>query len=447
MVQTQAESGVRASNATADTPDPAAFSTPEPYHKPDTLENIEDAILAPKDGLSEVDPAQIVEYVGFMRQDCGLDFGWGSSTIMQYVMEHLHITFGLSWGAAILTTALLLRVVLAKPFLTQQRLAEKLRLVNPELRALRDQQKELVAAGDRKEAMMVGNQLRAVYKRHNINPIKMFLPLLIQIPFQWGGFRVLRNAASLPVPSFETESFLWIPSLTANDYTYIIPALFGLFTFRAMWRAMKAQPADTTMAGMMRTLGILLPLVSVAFCAYQQAAVQLWFLCSGGFAALQGELLASTRFRKSIGLGPVPVPSATPPPPTDAFGYRMQKEISGMKMYNDGRVIKTTARPVPSPATQGYPFPAFENLTKFVEPEKKKKSSFSIGSLRSEVKRATGWDGIQERGQRRFEQKKNLKTQQEYDTAEREARQAVEDRIKEQEAAMQERGRSRGRRR
>jgi len=67
---------------------------PPGSHEPALLKNIETAITTPHgpqagiDKLAEVDIASIPERIGYLKEVCGMDFGWGTTSIFQWVLEH-----------------------------------------------------------------------------------------------------------------------------------------------------------------------------------------------------------------------------------------------------------------------------------------------------------------------------------------------------------------------
>jgi YidC/Oxa1 family membrane protein insertase len=312
------------------------------------LEDVQDRLLAPKDGLHDIDVPEVVERIGFMKDDLGLDFGWGTTALFQYCIEHLHITLGLPWAFSIFAVGFMVRAALLRPQITAQREGDKMKEIAPIMQPLREDYKKATAAGDKKEMMALAHQIKMVGRSVDFKMYKVFLPTAIQIPVTFGGFRCLRNAAELPVPSFETESFLWFSDLITTD-PWILPAMVGFLTWRSVTRMQKGQPVNPQMAGAQTFLRVVMPVVSVIFCHYQPLAVQLWFLTTSTLMAVQMETLSHNPFRIRLGLKPIGLDKG--PEKLDAFGYKFDGKparVEGMNLAQENpiNVINTTSRTV-----------------------------------------------------------------------------------------------------
>jgi YidC/Oxa1 family membrane protein insertase len=174
-----------------------------------------------------LDPAQgftsIPERIGYLREVCGLDFGWGSSTMMEWVLEHIHIWGGVGWGTSITLLAVLSRLLIFFPAARASDMAAKNSAILPVVAPLRQRMAAAWKSGDRAEIQTCKAQLKQLNEAHGIKTWKMFLPVLIQLPLQFGGFRVLRNMAELPVPALLKENWLWAQDLTLGDPLFILP--------------------------------------------------------------------------------------------------------------------------------------------------------------------------------------------------------------------------------
>ncbi|KPI37892.1 Mitochondrial inner membrane protein OXA1L [Cyphellophora attinorum] len=373
IVTSEGVTSIKATHGTADTPDPS-WLTAEP-HKPEVLEDIQDRLLAPKDGLHDIDVPEVVERIGFMKEDLGLDFGWGPTAFFQYCIEHLHITLGLPWAVSLFAVGFMVRAALVRPQITAQKEGDKMKEIAPIMQPLREEYKKATAAGDKKEMMALAHQIKMVGRSVDFKMYKVFLPTIIQIPITYGGFRCLRNAAELPVPSFETESVLWFSDLITTD-PWILPALVGLLTWRSVTRMQKSQQVNPQMASAQTFLKVVMPVVSVIFCHYQPLAVQLWFLTTSTLMAVQMETLSHNPFRIRLGLRAIGLDK--PPEKVDAFGYRFEGKpvkVEGMNLSQENpiNVINTISRNVST-----KPAPEPEQDISFIDK--------AMGSVKSKVR-------------------------------------------------------------
>ncbi|KAK5056791.1 hypothetical protein LTR84_012323 [Exophiala bonariae] len=320
---TDAVRTVKASHGTSTAPDP---STIQPHlaneHTPEALQRLENAIInphgivPPAEQISEIpDLASIPERIGYLKEVCALDFGWGPSAIIEWALEHLHITAGLSWSASIIVFGLIFRGVLIWPSFRAFDQAAKTKELAPLLTPLQEKSKAAVAQGDRNTAMEVQREMSAMRKEYGLSFTTIFAPILLQLPFQFGAFRVLSSAGNLPVPAFEVEHWLWLTNISTTDPTYALPLMISGVTYLNMSRLVKDQPQNQ-IAKYMRTG---LPLLSFAFMIWQPAALHLFFLVNGIFQYGQQTLFNTPLFRSWTGLAaavPAPKPIAAQKGPT-----------------------------------------------------------------------------------------------------------------------------------
>ena len=104
----------------------------------------------------------------------------------------------------------------------------------PVLKPLQKEYKEVTLAKDTVKQAQVAGQIKMIMQEYNISYGKVFLPMLIQIPLSFGGFRLYRGMAALPVPAFETEKWLWVSDLTQSDPLYILPLVSAASLYVSM---------------------------------------------------------------------------------------------------------------------------------------------------------------------------------------------------------------------
>ena len=297
---------VKATHATSDAPDPNLPLPPDPPSTSaagDALQHLEDSILKPHGAssahaTSDIDLASIPEGIGYLKDVCGLDFGWGPTAIMEYCLEHLHITAGLSWSASIIAMALIFRVLQVPLTLRAAEAGAKMQELKPIMGPIQEEMKLAAQRKDQAQVVLLQQQLRAVMKESGFSFKAMFLPLLVQIPFSFGAFRLLREAGNLPVPAFETESFLWLSNLSSTDPTYLLPLAVGGITYLNMSQSARQQPDNT----LMKTMKNFFPVVSFAFMAFQPTSTGIFFLVNGVFQSAQLAALQAPAFRRWYGL-------------------------------------------------------------------------------------------------------------------------------------------------
>ena len=339
---------ISASHATSDTPPPTlAQSIPPHTNEPQSLQGLEQAISSPRGAELPLESELIAipERIGYLKEVCGLDYGWGPTAFMEWCFESFHIYTGLPWAASIISVALIMRLALFRTVYRAQENSAKLKQIAPVIAPLQAEYKAAVANQDRQQMVMVGQQIRAVSKEAGTSFFAGFKPLLYQIPLQIGGFRLLRAAGDLPVPGFETESFYWISSLAMSD-PYILPLITAASAYFMAASAGKLTPTTTSdlQRSMMLTLKYVIPFFSFFFVRWQAAPCQLFFAASSLFTMAQTNALQNARIRKAIGLTSLESPAShLPNQPSAARG-----PVGGMRRKSD-IVIDVESREAPQP--------------------------------------------------------------------------------------------------
>ncbi|KAJ4024543.1 hypothetical protein NW752_003112 [Fusarium irregulare] len=329
----------------------AATTTPEAPTPPETIDPtpaVNDAPILKAEPVAEaVQPASVTptefdlesiadlanpailnmeEKLGFLKE-IGLDYGWGPTSVMQWVLEHIHVYTGLGWGGTIVATAILLRLVMFYP---QVRAVKFSAALNESKKDPRFQEAiELMKKGYQtkdNEMTQKGQFLnKMVRETHGASMTGMFWPFL-QIPFSFGLFRIINGMTHIPVPSLEDAGFLWFHDLTVADPFYALPALGTTFLISSIVINGKYQPAAqrATTKKLMWVMGG----VTLIFTSYLAAGVNLMMTTTGAAALVTTTLLNTPSIRHALGLPAQKVeePVYKPPRETKAKGIEGLRE-------------------------------------------------------------------------------------------------------------------------
>lgn len=191
--------------------------------------------IASDSGLTEAviaDASALPDTMGYLSH-LGLDFGYGPSSLVQWMLESIHVYTGLSWVASIVALAVGMRVMLFPVTMGATDTNARISRVRPQLDLLR--QKQMLASGrqDRKTMWIAKAEMKEVYRKHGIKTWKSILPM-VQVPIGIGSYRVMEAMSSLGIPSLEREHFLWITDVTAADPFYVLPLMTSTFMYLAM---------------------------------------------------------------------------------------------------------------------------------------------------------------------------------------------------------------------
>ena len=180
-----------------------------------------------------VDYAKLEPHFGYLKE-MGLDFGWGPTAFVEWMLEHVHVISGLPWAGSIAITALIVRFGLLKLFINASDTSARMATIQPLLQPIQEEIKVAKARQDSQTMVDAASRLRGVYRSANISFAALFLPMVAQGALGVGSFRLLRNMAELPVPGFDQGGFLWLTDLTYPDPLYLLPAITTGIVFWTM---------------------------------------------------------------------------------------------------------------------------------------------------------------------------------------------------------------------
>lgn len=118
-----------------------------------------------------------------------------------------------NYGLAIIVLTVMVRLVTAPLMVNQMRSAERMRAVQPKMKALQERYKD-----DRQRQ---SEELMKLYREEGINPLGGCLPLLLQFPVLVGLFYALRSSIGLRHAHFVS----WIDDLSQPDLLFTLPGL------------------------------------------------------------------------------------------------------------------------------------------------------------------------------------------------------------------------------
>lgn len=282
-----------------------------------------------------MNPEDVPESIGYLKDACGLDFGWGPTSTVQYLLEHLHITGGYSWTVSIVLLGVAVRAVIFPLLITAAKESQKMRDFNGVLKPIQAEYTAAKDKGDQQKMAAAAQRLMAVRKEFGLKFRRAFYAPALQLPLGFGCWRLLRNAADLPVPGFVTESWLWTTDLTFSDPYFIAPAVAAALIWLTMRTNSRANATPGAASFMVIVLKIL-PALSFVFMAFQPGAVQLYFIASSSVGLASAVILQRAPIRAYFGMPPLPsatsqIPIASGPNPAKPTSQSsVTKQIGGL---------------------------------------------------------------------------------------------------------------------
>jgi YidC/Oxa1 family membrane protein insertase len=204
------------------TPQPAPPAASAPPVTPEIPTTTDASSGLPID-LTGGDLLNIPEQIGYLKA-MGLDYGWGPTSAMQWMLEHIYIYTGLPWWASIVVLGVATRAVLYKPSLTaaeHQFKLQELTKNNARYNELNDMMRDPTQTDNAKK-MQAYQEMGKIRRQHGIQQWRSMVPMAM-LPVTLGFFRLFQGMAALPVPSLETGGILWFQDLAAADPLYILP--------------------------------------------------------------------------------------------------------------------------------------------------------------------------------------------------------------------------------
>lgn len=257
------------------------------------------------------------EKIGYLKS-VGLDWGWGPTSVVEYVMEHLHVYMGTPWWITITVTAILVRLALFRPYIASAENATRMAIVNPIAKPVINKMMAAQRAGDQAAFFQYKQEQTLMYKRAGIKMWKSGIPL-IQMVIGFSTFRLLNGMAKLPVPGLETGGVLWFQNLSVADPLYILP-LATAATLHLVMKKGGETGVQTMNPKMFSLLKWGFPLISVIFTSWLPSAVQLTFFISGILSLVQASLLRQSWLRSYFQMTPLPNTNASQiPRPTSPY--------------------------------------------------------------------------------------------------------------------------------
>jgi YidC/Oxa1 family membrane protein insertase len=163
-------------------------------------------------------------HIGYLKS-LGLDYGWGPTSCMEWLIEHIHVYAGTPWWATIAIAAVAIRAVLFKAFVSAADNAARMQAVKPITDPLT--KKMMAARGDQIAVLQLRAEIQTINRRAGVKIWRSLVPM-VQIFTGYGTFVLLRAMAHLPVPGMENGGALWFHNLTVADPYFILPVSTAL---------------------------------------------------------------------------------------------------------------------------------------------------------------------------------------------------------------------------
>ncbi|MCJ7501821.1 MAG: membrane protein insertase YidC [Acidobacteriia bacterium] len=197
-----------------------------------------------------------------------VDYGWFSIVAKPLFLglRYLHDRWTHNYGWAIVILTVLINLAMFPLKLKSIRSAQEMQRIAPLVKSIQEKYKGYKFNDPRKQRM--NQEVMKLYQEHHINPLGGCLPMVVQLPFLYGFYKVL----DLSIELRHAPWFAWIKDLSAPDHLYILPTLMIITTF-IMQKMTPMTTADPAQQRMM----MIMPLVfGIMFYSFASGLVLYW---------------------------------------------------------------------------------------------------------------------------------------------------------------------------
>ncbi|MFC6053693.1 membrane protein insertase YidC [Acinetobacter sp. Ac_877] len=208
-----------------------------------------------------------------------VDYGWlwPIAKLLFLGLQFFHGIVG-NWGWSIILLTVLVKLILWPLSSKSYRSMAKMRVIAPEMQRMKEEFGE--------DRMRFSQEMMALYKREQVNPLSGCLPLLLQMPIFLALYWVLMESVELR----HAPWLAWIQDLSAMDPWFILPLLMGATMF--IQQSLNPQPADPMQAKVFKFM----PIIFTVFMLFFPAGLVLYWICNNSITILQQSLI-----NKSVG--------------------------------------------------------------------------------------------------------------------------------------------------
>lgn len=203
-----------------------------------------------------------------------VDFGWFAfiAKPLHEVMLWIHQYIS-NFGVIIILMVIAIKMILFVPTQAAYRSMASMRKLQPEMARLKDRY-----GSDRAK---MGQEVMALYKKNQVNPLGGCLPILLQMPVFFALYKVLLISIELRQAPF----YGWIEDMSVQDPFFILPVLMGISMYIQM--QLNPQPTDAMQAKVMKFL----PIMMTALFLFFPAGLVLYWVVNNILSIIQQRMV------------------------------------------------------------------------------------------------------------------------------------------------------------
>jgi len=198
-----------------------------------------------------------------------------------------------NYGIAVIITTLLIRLVLCPITLKSARQSENLKKAQPELNKL---EKKYKGKDDQQSMVMKSQEMMAIYKKYNINPMSGCIFAFLQIPLFFAFYEALYRLPAIfedKLLTFELATTPWIGAQNGNYLYLILPILVLLVTYLSF-----KQNNNTGAAGQEKQMKMMVNIMSIVIFITSftmSTAIVLYWITNSAFTIAQNLIVKRSK--------------------------------------------------------------------------------------------------------------------------------------------------------
>jgi YidC/Oxa1 family membrane protein insertase len=194
-----------------------------------------------------------------------------------------------NWGWTIVLVTVLINVALLPLRISQIKSSMKMQKVAPQMQQIQEKYKKYKMDDPRRGEMQ--KEVAALYKEHDVNPVGGCLPVIIQMPFLFAFYTMLKNAIEL-----RHAGWLYLNDLSAPDHLHIIP----IATIVLMMALQRMMPATGMSKEQQKMMNMMTPVMFALFTWSVASGLGLYIITGSVVQIVQQMIMNQTEMGREM---------------------------------------------------------------------------------------------------------------------------------------------------
>jgi YidC/Oxa1 family membrane protein insertase len=194
-----------------------------------------------------------------------------------------------NWGWTIILVTVMINLALLPLRISQIKSSMKMQKVAPQMQQIQEKYKKYKLDDPRRGDMQ--KEVAALYKEHDVNPVGGCLPVIIQMPFLFAFYTMLRNAIEL-----RHAGWFYLTDLSAPDHLHIIP----IATVVLMMAMQRMMPAAGMSKEQQKMMNMMTPVMFAVFTWSVASGLGLYIITGTVVQIIQQSIMNQTEMGREM---------------------------------------------------------------------------------------------------------------------------------------------------